>query len=82
MKNIDKMNELVGSRASVHQIMDWAYMNRVIVADLPDVEEFKEMKASVESFINNKEILRDEVEMWQDFLVSEFVADELNGGVE
>ena len=73
MKNIDKMNELVGSDATTKQVVDWAYMNRVWLCDLQDEEDFKEMKASVKNFLSKETTLRDESEMWEDFLNSEFV---------
>ena len=77
MKNIDKMNELVGSEATIKQVVDWAYMNRVWLCDLPDEDEFQEMKFSVESFLNKENELRHEQDMWRDFLVSEFVEEEV-----
>ena len=72
MRNIDKINELVGAKASVEEIIDWACMNRIWLSDLPDLEEFEEMEFSVLDFLGNEEDIRSELDIWSDFLSSEF----------
>ena len=68
------MNELAGSDATIKQVVDWAYMNRVWLCDLQDADEFKEMQFSVKNFLSKENELRHEQDMWRDFLDSEFVA--------
>jgi len=76
MTNLEKMNELVGSNATKEQVLEWAYMNRIIVEQLPEEPEFEVMDKSVENFCNSdfyKENFSDEYKIWDKFLDSEFV---------
>ena len=76
MLNIDKMNKLVGAEDTKQQILKWAYMNRIWLSELPDLEEFEEMRFSVLDFLGKEEEIRDEKEIWSDFLSSEFKENE------
>lgn len=76
MLNIDIMNELVGAEATAKEIIDWAYNNRIWLSDLPDLEEFEEMRFSVLDFLGKEEEIRSELDMWSDFLNSEFKEEE------
>lgn len=73
MTNLDKMKQLVGSeQATKEDIVQWAYMNRVLLADLPDEEEFTSMKNSVNQFFKSK-MPATEHEAWEQFLDVEYV---------
>jgi hypothetical protein len=76
MTNLEKMNELVGTEADKDQIMQWAYMNRVVVDCLHMESEFELMENSIKAFINadNFEFTGNELEMWEKFLDAEFVS--------
>ena len=76
MLNINRMNELVGAEATAKEIIDWAYNNRIWLSDLPDLEEFEKMEFSVLNFLGKEEEIRDEKEIWSDFLSSEFKENE------
>ena len=76
MLNIDIMNKLVSAEATAKEIIDWAYNNRIWLSDLPDLEEFEEMRFSVLDFLGKEEEIRDEREIWSDFLSSGFKENE------
>lgn len=73
MTNLEKMNQLVNEDASKQTIVNWAYMNRVWLCDLPYHKEFECMKSSVDSFIDAGEYGGDETENWNKFLDAEYV---------
>jgi hypothetical protein len=75
MTNLEKMNELVGSTATKDQIVNWAYMNRILVNCLHLEDEFEEMRKSVVKFVNTDTYLYsdNEFDLWHKFLDSEFV---------
>lgn len=75
MTNLEKMNQLVGSKATKDQIKQWAYMNRILVDCLYLESEFEIMENSINTFINDDsfEFTGDELEMWDKFLENEFV---------
>lgn len=75
MKNLDKMNQLVGTNSDAEQVAKWAYMNRVELCTLPFEEEFESMKASVEHFTSNSDYWEsgDEHKSWAEFLEAEYV---------
>ena len=72
LTNLDKMNQLVGGIASAKEVINWASMNRIWLADLPDNKQFKEMRLSVSKFLKREEKMRAESEMWEDFLNEEY----------
>ena len=72
MTNLEKMRELTGHNATKEQVMDWAYMNRVLVLELADEEPFESMSKSVESFLRKHDIV-DEHQNWSAFLDAEWV---------
>ena len=76
MLNIDIMNKLVSAEATAKEIIDWACNNRIWLSDLPNLEEFEEMRFSVLDFLGKEEEIRDEREIWSDFLSSEFKENE------
>lgn len=71
--NLEKMNELVGANASKKEIMKWAEMNRLWLADLPYVTELSPMGISIDDFMSREKHLRAESEIWSDFLDSEYL---------
>jgi hypothetical protein len=78
MTNLEKMNELVNSDATKKQVIEWAYMNRIWLADLPEEKGFFEMQKSVDSFLKSEKTLRGEHEMWEDFLDAQFIPRDKN----
>lgn len=74
MTNLEKINELVQSSADKEQIVNWAYMNRILVVNLADEPEFEHLKNSVDVFIQKEPYSDDEFENWGRFLDSEFIA--------
>lgn len=76
MTNHEKMCLLVKSTATLRDIVDWAYMNRVCLADLPFEPEFAPMKASVDKFFETHSPINDaqgEVQAWREFLGCQYV---------
>lgn len=75
MTNLEKMNELVGSKANKEQIVKWAYMNRILVDCLHLEEEFDGMTTSVNFFTDTEfyQTNDNEFELWNQFLDSEFL---------
>jgi hypothetical protein len=74
--NLEKMNEIVGENADKKKVIDWAYMNRVHVVDLPNVEPFEEMKNSVDDFYESEDFINnvdDEFKLWDKFLDRDFI---------
>lgn len=51
MTNLEKMNDLVGTNADKEQIINWAYMNRVLFDSLFLEKEFEVMEKSVMAFV-------------------------------
>ena len=73
MTNAEKMRELVGTPdATEQQMLNWAYMNRVYVCDIPNEAEFVSMKASVDAFEASEEIGADEEDNMRRFLRAEY----------
>lgn len=76
MTNLEKMNDLVGASASVNEVINWAYANRIHLSGLSGYEPFEDMDNSVMSFYERKDTLLiddDEFKVWELFLGSEFV---------
>ena len=76
MTNHEKMIALVKSSATPKDIIDWAYMNRVCLADLPFEPEFAPMKASVDKFFETHSPINDadgEERAWCEFLGCQYV---------
>ena len=72
--NLEKMNELVEANASKKEIMKWAEMNRLWLSDLPYVTaDLRPMGISIDNFMSGEKHLRDESEIWSDFLDSEYL---------
>jgi hypothetical protein len=74
--NHEKMISLVNSTATPEDIVDWAYMNRVCLADLPFEPQFTCMKASVDKFFEAHSPINDaqgEVQAWREFLACQYV---------
>ena len=73
MTNLEKMKELVGSeKVTKEDIISWAYMNRVLLEDLPFEKEFSSMEYSVRKFIENDESTS-EFETWEKFLDANYL---------
>lgn len=74
MTNFEKMNELVGTKATKEEIKNWAFHNRIHVICLHiEEEKFSKMKNSVEHFVNSDLFDDDEHKNWDRFLDSEYV---------
>lgn len=74
MNVLEKMNELVESQATKEEIINWAYSNRIYVADIHlDEPRFEVLEATVESFLESEQYSGDEGESWDKFLDFEFV---------
>lgn len=76
MNVLDKLNELVRSSATKEQIIEWAYMNRVMVMGMYYEEEaFGVLEKTVESFIEGEDYhgIADEHEAWDKFLDYEYI---------
>lgn len=75
MTNLEKMNELVGTNGNKKQIINWVYMNRILVDCLHLEEEFDEMTDSVNAFMDTEFYMNNdnEFELWEKFLETEFV---------
>lgn len=77
MTNLEKMNELAGSKADKEQIKQWAYMNRVFVGCLYDEPEFYGMERTVIHFMESDfytDNFEDETKLWDGFLDFEYVS--------
>jgi hypothetical protein len=76
MTNLQKMNELVGTQTEKQKIINWAYMNRICVADLFEEVEFSQMENSVTSFVESdfyNENFDDEMKLWNQFLDLDYI---------
>lgn len=75
MTNLEKMNELVGSKADKEQIINWAYMNRILMDCLHLEEEFDVMTNSVNAFMDSEfyQNCNTEFDLWEKFLDAEFI---------
>ena len=76
MTNLEKMSQLVGSSADKETVVQWAYMNRVPLIDLPFEDEFVEMKASVDEFFKTHDPIQDQMgekKNWEEFLDADYV---------
>lgn len=76
MTNLEKMNELVGSNVDKEQIINWAYMNRILFDSVHLDEEFKEMEKSVKWFMGTDLYSESDTEfdLWDKFLNAEFIS--------
>lgn len=76
MTNLEKMNELVGSNADKEQIIQWAYMNRILFDCVHLEVEFEKMGNSVVAFIESSGYSESntEFDLWNKFLDAEFVS--------
>jgi len=72
MTNLEKMNELVGAKADKKEIMQWAYMNRVLVDEIPEEKEFKSMKHSVAMFLKS-DTSKTEYDSLNNFLDAKYI---------
>ncbi len=83
MKVIDKMNELVGTKASKEKIMGWAYQNRVHVICMHlDEPKFEALEHTVQKFIDSGQLVDDEHENWSRFLDSDFAEEIVQPSVQ
>ena len=75
MKVLEKMNELIGTSETKQTIMDWAYMNRIMVMSVAEEEEFKELEKTVNKFIEEYDYhgKEDEHKAWSSFLEYEYI---------
>ena len=72
MTNYEKMLEITGARATKEEVKSWAYMNRIWVLEMAEIEPFEPMKLSVETFMKDG-YSGDETENWERFLECEYV---------
>ena len=75
MTNGDKMRELVCSDSTDEQIVNWGYMNRICVCDLPFEPEFTKMSAAVAEFEESPDYSSDEEKNFAAFLKREWEAE-------
>lgn len=76
MKVLDKMNELVKASATKEEIINWAYINRVMVMGMYyEEKEFEVLEKTVEKFIESEDYhgIADEHEAWSKFLDYEYI---------
>lgn len=76
MTNYEKMIALVASPATPKDIVDWAYINRICLVDLPSEPEFACMEASVDKFFETHNPFNDaqgEEQVWREFLSCQYV---------
>ena len=71
MTNLEKMNQIVGSNSTKETVLQWAYMNRILLIDLPYEDEFQEMRKSGYDYLK-RSVEKTEYDNFNKFLDEEF----------
>lgn len=76
MNNLEKMNKLVGTSVDKEQVINWAYMNRILFDSLHLVEEFQVMEKSIKAFAETTPYseINTEFDLWDKFLDAEYIS--------